>query len=582
MGRRVRGFLIIIPAAAAVVILSLLLVTCSNAFDIFKAVKTEMKIANDLFLEITDSSPIKNAQNVSQLERIEIEFDRSIDTNTVDQSSIVFDPAPGTGDMLDWSFIYNDTTKTLFVYPDPILDAVSLPDAVQYTVTVNSNLKGKDGSDLREPYSWSFETEESATGNFFVESISDSEIPSRNESTVDQFTTTKTVDLWVYSMNLKAIYFYASESEVVITGTPPGSWPEKSGTEEQWYTDSPDVSTYITLTGEDGVKTVHMGFSDGIVSPEARQLKADTIILDTTAPTVDAGYNETWNRYRSSLILNDATAKDTNGIDSSGYSWTWTGDTGTGTLTLTNPDQLVATISSISPASPSADGTYYLTLKATDVPGNSNPTNPADPDFQTASRISLLVDTVPALPPVVSIKTNPKPIEWTAETRTVDTTPTWTWTQGGSADGAGVFRFGFKPGSWIDKTEKTSYTHDEPLKPVDIYTLYVQEMDKVENWPDDEDNGSFSVKVVDVIPEQSEEGVPTKMVFQWASAGHVEAYELFIKDPVRGYPSRGLKLTENYYVAELDPAETYYWYYVVYPNIGKPYEVGEFRFKTAN
>jgi len=51
MGRRVRRFLIIIPAAAAV-LLSLLLTTCGNEFDIFEAIKTEMKIANDLFLEI--------------------------------------------------------------------------------------------------------------------------------------------------------------------------------------------------------------------------------------------------------------------------------------------------------------------------------------------------------------------------------------------------------------------------------------------------------------------------------------------------------------------------------------------------
>ena len=39
MGRRIRGFLIIIPAAA-VVLLTLLLVTCNNEFDIFEAIKT--------------------------------------------------------------------------------------------------------------------------------------------------------------------------------------------------------------------------------------------------------------------------------------------------------------------------------------------------------------------------------------------------------------------------------------------------------------------------------------------------------------------------------------------------------------
>ena len=60
MGRRIRRFLIIIPAAA-VVVFSLLLATCSNEFDIFDAIKTEMKIANDLFLVVSYIAPAKNS-----------------------------------------------------------------------------------------------------------------------------------------------------------------------------------------------------------------------------------------------------------------------------------------------------------------------------------------------------------------------------------------------------------------------------------------------------------------------------------------------------------------------------------------
>ena len=88
MGRRVKRFLVVIPAAA-VVLLSLLLATCSNEFDIFNAIKTELKIANDLFLEIIvpSISPSPTGTDpVSQSERIEIQFDRSIDETTIDQS----------------------------------------------------------------------------------------------------------------------------------------------------------------------------------------------------------------------------------------------------------------------------------------------------------------------------------------------------------------------------------------------------------------------------------------------------------------------------------------------------------------
>ena len=179
MGRRVKRFLIIIPAAA-VVLLTLLLATCSNEFNIFEAIKTDLKVANKLFLVI-EEPPTPNSTDVSQLERIEISFDRSINEATIDQSSIVFDPPPDPTDltgtlMKDWNYIYNDTTHKLYIYPDPVLNAVSAPNpAIQYTITVNKNLKGKDGSELQDPYSWSFETKESPTGNFVIEALGDSD-----------------------------------------------------------------------------------------------------------------------------------------------------------------------------------------------------------------------------------------------------------------------------------------------------------------------------------------------------------------------------------------------------------------------
>ena len=113
MGRRVGRFLVIIPALVAVAFV-LLLATCSNAFDIFEAIKTELKIANDLYLEIIEPSISPSPTDpdpVSQLERIEIQFDRSINEATIDQSSVVFDPAPVPGDltgtvMKDWNYIY--------------------------------------------------------------------------------------------------------------------------------------------------------------------------------------------------------------------------------------------------------------------------------------------------------------------------------------------------------------------------------------------------------------------------------------------------------------------------------------------
>ena len=189
MGRRVRHFLII--PAAAIVLLTLLLATCSNAFNIFEAIKTDLKIANDLFLKIENVSPANNAVEVSQTKRIEIEFDRAIDENTISMSAIEFSPA-----LSDWDHDYIGATKTLYIYPDPYF-----VELTPYTVTVTKGLKGTDGSDLQDIFAWAFETKESPRGDFFIEAVDDFpefDNPADNSDTKDDlYTASSQVKLYI-------------------------------------------------------------------------------------------------------------------------------------------------------------------------------------------------------------------------------------------------------------------------------------------------------------------------------------------------------------------------------------------------
>ena len=547
MGRRVRHFLII--PAAAIVLLTLLLATCSNAFNIFEAIKTDLKIANDLFLIIEDVSPANNAVEVSQTKRIEIEFDRAIDENTISMSTIEFSPA-----LSNWDHDYIGATKTLYIYPDPYF-----VELTPYTVTVTKGLKGTDGSDLQEIFAWAFETKESPRGDFFIEAVDDFPVfdsPADNSATKDDLYTASTqVKLYIEDLNTKAIFFkYGfTEADVAI----PGGWLGNPIPSSVSNVDLPD-------SGTDGEKIIFMGFAEQLIElPSVSELKMDTIILDTTGPSVTA-FSKTINKYATFPTTVSGTVTDAySGVNVNSHDWNQTA--GPGIVTFGDDKIEDATINAISD-----DGSYTLTLTSEDRLGNQN-----------SDSMTLTVDRIPPVAPSVSIETVPDPVSSaTGEIRTVDPTPTWTWTQGFGSDGAEIYRYGFIAGKWIEETKATSYTPKEPLKVDNSYTVYVQERDAAGNWPDDSDNGSYEIKVVAIIPEYKEVDVPEKMIFQWASAGKVEAYELFVRDSLGKYPSKGIILKDNYYKGTVTSGKVYYWYYVVYPALGRPYEVGEFIFRT--
>jgi len=128
-----------------------------------------------------------------------------------------------------------------------------------------------------------------------------------------------------------------------------------------------NVSKAWALTTGDETKTVFVQYMDnaGLTSSTYQ----DTIILDTTQPTANAGDDQTVNE--DTFVTFDASAStDKNGIAS--YTWTFTDGTSQ-TLSGKNPTYKFAT-----------PGTYTVTLKVADLAGNT--------DFASVT-ITVLVDT---------------------------------------------------------------------------------------------------------------------------------------------------------------------------------------------
>ncbi len=149
------GRMKVITIGALALAAAVLLGACSNPFDIFGAVKTDVMRANNKFLLVTASGPEKNATDVNPAEPIWIEFDRDLDTETVTAEAISFSPAVG------FNFSYDDDNRRLSV-------TAALDGGEPYTITLTKNLQGLDGSTLEAEYSWSFTTSPLPSGNIII------------------------------------------------------------------------------------------------------------------------------------------------------------------------------------------------------------------------------------------------------------------------------------------------------------------------------------------------------------------------------------------------------------------------------
>lgn len=235
--------------AAAVLALS----TCSNPVNLVEKTTVEVMRANDRYLEVVDFGPENNATQVSPSATIWVEFDRTLDEDTVTTDNITITPS------IPWVFSFNDTTKTLSIQPTMPGDEVTT-----YTVTLNTGLKGSDGRPLLDSKAWSFEVKAGPSGSVSINSGA-------------RYSTTPTENTLTFNTNTVAKWYrYSFDSATLSSAT---------------WTSIPSYPFTLTNIGiaSQGTNTVYIQLWDN--GTEYSSLTSpinDSIVVDTVPPVVSS------------------------------------------------------------------------------------------------------------------------------------------------------------------------------------------------------------------------------------------------------------------------------------------------------
>jgi hypothetical protein len=409
----------VMPGAIAAIILVFLLSACSNPVDFRASVIDEVKLANKLYLVVDSVDPGDNSQDINPFGSLRIEFDREIDPATVSAASISItdDAAPPAA--VSWTQNYDSGVLTI--------TPLALESLTWYTVSVTGEVKGTDGSSLRQPYTWKFKTLQAPGGSVVI-----------NDG--DTYTNSTSVSLTI-GLNSAVTHYRVSVTD------PPSFDP--GGFDYIAHSGPGSISINKTLTAGDGPNKVYVQFMDSSENPDVETPSTaifDAIILDTTKPEVDAGtlawLNKAYPSRRTEAVVSDATS----GIAS--YLWSGSGLTFSKSATIPNPS-----------ISASADGTFTATLTVTDRAGNSNS------DTLTVNR--------DVLPPTVNVGT----LDWlnvASASRTTSATASDATSGIASYEWTGPAELSFSPDNTLNTTISgtTDGTYTANLKVTDVAGNY--------------------------------------------------------------------------------------------------------------
>jgi hypothetical protein len=315
---------------------ALFLSSCDNPVNVVDKLVTDVKVANNMFLKVSDFAPTDNKTNVPPDADITIQFDRAIDPATATAQTVVITPnLDDNGAALVWSFSYNADNYTLTVKHSNFLKMTQA-----FTVRVTKGVKAAKGGELQDERVWSFTTGAIPVGTVTINNGS-AYVTNNNDVTL-KLTYNSLVDRMRFCTDVTEI---DNDTAPWVMATSP--------------------YTFTLATGE-GEKTVYAQFRHDFPDSthSVSSVVNDTIIRDTVPPTVDAGTIS--GGYLSASAPSKApgaTASDaTSGIAT--YSWVKT--SGTGTVTFSSSAAVLdPTVSA------DADGPYTLTLTVTDNAGLS-------------------------------------------------------------------------------------------------------------------------------------------------------------------------------------------------------------------
>jgi hypothetical protein len=302
--------------------------------DLLGKLEDDVKDANGLYLEVVSITPSENIQNFNPGDTIRIEFDRPIVLSTFEESFSLVNAEDETfeselaGKMLSYSF--NKDNNVLSIAADPYLDGLE-----DYKLVLLNQLKGEDGSFLRESLTHTFKTSDAPRGSL---------------RGLQNFTNETSVDLEITSQG--ATYYAIANTEAGLSSA---GWQE--------ITSGKMVITDVPITGSDGSKPFFIKLRDGAVneagSATVSNAESTSVIYDTTAPEIVFSGAQTYSNALSSAPLT-ADIADLSGAKS--YLWE---EVGTSAVSIGAASSLETT------ASAGSDGTYTLKLTVTDKAGNS-------------------------------------------------------------------------------------------------------------------------------------------------------------------------------------------------------------------
>lgn len=539
--------LLLIGILAASVIL---LLTCENGFNILGDVETEVKIANDKFLEIQRVGPSDNEQGVNPGRDIEIQFDRDVNPDLIETGNITIVEEGGAEKAWLPPAEFDIVTNTLTVATTG-LEATS-----KYIITLSA-LKGTDGSELQDDYIWSFNTGAIPSGNI--------SLSSNNTNSQNGYTDSSSVTLTITGNELATSYFLG---ENLSDFDDPGSlsWTTNSFSITPTITDG----SYIIPSAIEGNNTVYVMHrcSDGSGGWLYSLLKEATITLDTDPPDfnvlIDNGntYSTDTSLYVTISISNEADPE----LCKYKYYTDVSAETSYST-TGSSPNSFYPVYVG------SGDGvTKSVNVTVMDPAGNE--TGPVSD--------SIIVDTVDPDPPNVTGPTSP----------TIDTTPQFSWTTGDTADGSGNFYGRYytyldssgKTGNFSSpgNTTDTSYSPSVSVSGIDkiLVRMYVKEKDAAGNWSSE---SSDFVIVSRYLPFNEQKGVSTRPSFYWPSVTN-GSYDLLLYNSDTGWATIAEDLTKSSYkwdlFGNLDNRTTYKWKVGTSIGIMRPTFSDEITFQT--
>lgn len=523
-------------SAAVLTAMIFLLVSCGDLSMLMAQLDDDVKLANDRYLEVVETFPEQNDQNLSPKIELLVSLDRDVDPEALrryllieqrnsDGDVTAFGDSPDITEELAIEFSSSD--KTLSIRPSPFWAGGD-----KITVSLLPGAMALDGSVLRDLYSWSFYTVKVPVGT-----INFDDGPNAQPG----YSNTATPKLTLAFSNSGEYHLSTDKAEIDLANYDGWPWQVPGlKTGELIFDDSGDYLSHPRLpnTGlADGEHTYYVVYKDPATNTVA-DYNEDTVTIDTSVPSV-SGIGSDRGPLEVSFTETVSVSESGTGLFSSGWK------SSPGGIIFGSPGSITSSISGPS----NSEGIYTISYEATDLAGNTG----------SDSFVLDWDNLAPNKPVFTQVPSSP----------TTDNTPFWNWNPSTSKDAISpyYYRLYYNTTTW--STTANSYLYSGTLN--DGYHRF-----DVGQY-DDAGHLSYStdyvvVNVAQITPYDTQTNVSTtKTYLDWPSTYLATySYKVYREagklDPLIASGSTGTSSRSP--TISLSSGESYRWYYYVTTKAG--------------